>query len=109
MAIANRHRHRADVFIGDELAQATLDEIIDRALQDNDYVGQVSVTALIHPENKASKRLCERMGLERTGVADSGYENWSAELFFADWSAITGARGRADTFALSAVVVPTRV
>jgi RimJ/RimL family protein N-acetyltransferase len=81
MAVANRHRRRTDMFVGDELAQATLDAIIDRALLD--HRDQVCLTAHVAPQNKASKRLCERLELERTGTADSGYEVWAADLFLA--------------------------
>lgn len=79
MAIANRHRRRRSGFLGDELAQVTLDEAIDRAVQEQ--LDHVRLTTHVHPDNKASKRLCERMELERTGQADSGYEVWSADLY----------------------------
>jgi ribosomal protein S18 acetylase RimI-like enzyme len=79
MAVANRHRHTAGYMLGDELWEATLDEIVDRAVQAE--AGHILVTAHVHPSNKASQALCERHGFGRTGQADSGYDVWSAEIY----------------------------
>lgn len=84
-AIACRLRRQHDGRLGDEMLEDTLSVITDRCAAYN-FTGDVLVTGIVHRDNNASKRMCERNKFAFVPAAtlpgaeddesDDDYEDW---------------------------------
>lgn len=78
LAVAKKHR-RAGGTVARELGQELQGRLIDRALQAE--VDEILLTAFVHPENAASRRLCEEAGLAVTATTPDGFLVYAIEHF----------------------------
>lgn len=80
-AIASRLRRTASGQLADEMMEDMFGEIGARCV-DAGFSGDVRLTAMIHRDNFASKRMCERNGLAFDGPTSdtTDHEDWSRNL-----------------------------
>lgn len=80
-AIASRLRRQHSGALGDEMLEDTFAAIGERCLAAG-YSGEVRLTGIVHRDNYASKRMCERNGFTFRGDSAEveDHENWGRSI-----------------------------
>lgn len=77
VAVALRWRHQGSE-VARELVSQTFDHVTSRAIQAG--VPFVRLSAYVHPENQASRKLCTSSQLRHNGYTPTGMEVWTNDL-----------------------------